>query len=430
MKISVIGGGSTYTPELIGGFLARTTGLPVADLWLMDVLPDRLAVVGGFAQRMVAAQGSPFAVHLTTDRREAIQGASYVITQLRVGWMEARRQDEYLGRRHGLIGQETTGIGGMANALRTIPIILEIAEEIRELAPRALLVNFTNPAGLVTEALCRLAPDVSSVGVCNVAVTFKQEVLMALEKRLGCAVDPRRAELDTLGLNHLTWHRGLRVDGEDVWSQVLDSYLEQLARDPAPEFEPELIRSLGMIPNYYLTYYYDTERHLASQQQKTPARAEQVRRIEERLLGLYVDPNRTELPAELTQRGGAYYSTVAGQLLRAHHDGLGETHVMNVPHRGAIPGWPADWVLELPCKVGRAGIEPMPGEPLPPACSELVARVKQYELLTIEAAVRGDRSAAARALCVHPLGPKEDRVQVVLEDILQTHRAYLPRFWR
>jgi 6-phospho-beta-glucosidase len=429
MKVAVIGGGSTYTPELIGGFLERTGSLPVTELWLMDILPGRLEVVGGFAQRMVRARGSPFAIHLTTSRREAIRGASYVITQLRVGRMEARRQDEYMGRRHGLIGQETTGVGGMANALRTIPIILEIAGEIRELAPRALLVNFSNPAGLVTEALSRFAPEVCSVGVCNVAIGTKRRILETLEGHLGYDIEPQRAELDTLGLNHLTWHRGFRLDGEDVWSQVLAWYLEELALDPTPEWQPDTIRSLGMIPNYYLKYYYYTERELAAQQEWPPSRAEEVMEIEKRLLALYAEPDRTQPPAELVERGGAHYSTVAGQLLGANYNDLGETHVVNVPHRGAVPGWPDDWVLELPCKVTGTGIEPIPAEPLPPSCSDLLTQVKEYEILTVEAAVHGSRKAARQALCAHPLGPQADRIQAVLEDMLETNKPYLPRFW-
>ncbi len=215
MKVAVIGGGSSYTPELINGFLERVSHFPLTELWLMDVLPERLEIVGQFAQRMVQAKGSPFQVHLTTNQREAVAGASYVTTQLRVGWMQARREDEYLGRRHGLVGQETTGIGGMAKALRTIPVILKLAEDMRELAPGALLVNFTNPAGLVTQALSQLAPDVPSVGVCNAPIGMKLNVLREL-KEMGIEVEEGRAQLDTLGLNHLSWHRGFTVDGEDV----------------------------------------------------------------------------------------------------------------------------------------------------------------------------------------------------------------------
>jgi 6-phospho-beta-glucosidase len=428
MKVAVIGGGSSYTPELINGFLERFDSFPLAELWLMDILPERLDVVGGFAQRMVAAKGSPFAVHLTTDQRQAAQGASYVITQLRVGWMQARREDEYLGRRHGLIGQETTGVGGMAKALRTIPVVLNIAKDMQELAPGALLVNFTNPAGLVTEALARYAPDVPAVGVCNAPITFKMGVLNDLEQRGGVQVNPQRAQLDTLGLNHLSWHRGFTIDEEDVWPQLIESYVVQLKSETDPEWDPRLVESLRMVPNYYLQYFYYTDRKLAAQGKWPPSRAESVMKIEKRLLALYAEPDRTEPPEDLMERGGAYYSTVATQLLNAHHNDLGETHVVNVPHRGAIPGWPADWVLEMPCKVSRAGIDPIPAEPLPLVCSGLLAQVKAYELLTVEAAVKGDRDAAYQALLTHPLGPTADKVQVVLDDLLETHWSYLPQF--
>ncbi len=429
MKVAVIGGGSSYTPELIGGFLKQIDRLPLTELWLMDIQPERLNVVGGFAQRMVAAKGSPFEVQVTTDRREALRDARYVITQLRVGGMQVRREDEYLGQRNGIIGQETTGVGGMANALRTIPVVLHIARDMRELAPGALLVNFTNPAGLVTEALARHAPDVPSVGVCNVAITTKMEILKGLKDRTGAHIEPERAELDTLGLNHLSWHRGFRVDGHDVLSQFLESYLLELRADPDPEWDPRTIESLGMIPNYYLKYYYYTDRQLAAQEKWPPSRAEEVMAIEADLLAQYAEPDRTEPPEALMKRGGAYYSTVATQLLNAHHNDLGETHVVNVRHNGAVPGWPEDWVLEMPCRVDAGGIHPLPAKPLPLVCAGLLAQVKSYENLTVEAAVHGDRNAAYQALLAHPLGPTADRVQAVLDDLLETHRAHLPQFW-
>ncbi|MCI0520646.1 MAG: 6-phospho-beta-glucosidase [Chloroflexi bacterium] len=430
MKITVIGGGSTYTPELVNGFLQRTASLPVGELCLMDIDADRLAVVGGFAQRMVAAAGRPFRVTLSTQAPEAIQGASYVITQLRVGQMEARRRDEYLGRRHGLIGQETTGVGGMAKALRTIPVILQIARWMQELAaPGALLANFTNPAGLVTQALAQYAPQTPAVGVCNVAITTKMSILEGLEQITGQPVAPERAGLNTLGLNHLSWHRGFSVDGEDIWPQVLAGYLEELRREPEPEWEPRTIESLRMIPNYYLQYFYHTDRKLREQEHWPPSRAEEVMEVEKDLLRQYADPALTAPPADLMKRGGAYYSTVATQLLNAHYNDLGETHVVNTANRGAVKEWPADWVLELPARVDRQGVQPLPAEPLPPVCFGLIAQVKAYELLTVEAAVHGDREAAYQALLAHPLGPKADRAQAVLEDLLETHREYLPQFW-
>lgn len=429
MKVSVIGGGSSYTPELINGFLARTQSLPISELWLMDIAPERLEVVGGFAQRMVQAKGAPFQVHLTTDQREAVRGASYVITQLRVGGMRARREDEYLGRRHGLIGQETTGVGGMANALRTIPVILQLARDMQQLAPGAMLVNFANPAGLVTEALSRYAPQVPAVGVCNVPITAKMGLLEEAQKLLGRKIEPQQAELNTLGLNHLSWHRGLVIDGENIWPRLLPAYVERLKSEEHPHWEPQLIEVLGMIPNYYLQYYYYTRRKLAEQEHWPPSRAEAVMGIEEELLRLYAEPARTEAPAQLMQRGGAYYSTVAAQLLNAHYNDLGEVHVVNVRHGGAVAGWPEDWVLEMPCRVDRKGVHPLPAEPLPPVCYGLLTHVKMYELLTVEAAVHGDRKAAFAALLTHPLGPGADRAQAVLDDMLETNREYLPQFW-
>jgi len=429
LKVAVMGGGSTYTPELINGFLERVATFPLTELWLMDLSQERLDIVGRFAQRMVAAKGAPFEVRLTTDRREAVAGASYVTTQLRVGGMQARRADEYLGRRHALIGQETTGVGGMAKALRTIPVILDIAAAMQDLAPGALLVNFTNPAGLVTEALNRYAPAVPAVGVCNIPLHLRMDILAGLEQQQGRPIDPGRAELDTLGLNHLSWHRGFKVDGEDIWPQVLAGYVAQLKAEPDPEFDPETVESLRMIPNNYLRYFYYTGRKLAEQEQWPPSRAEVVMELEPELLRQYAEPDRTEPPEGLMQRGGAYYSTVATQLLDAHFNNLGETHVVNVRHAGAVPGWPDDWVLELPCRVDASGIQPLPARPLPPVCFGLLAHIKSYELLTVEAAVHGDREAAYQALLAHPLGPAADQVQTVLDDLLVTHRTYLPLFW-
>ncbi|MCU0511959.1 MAG: 6-phospho-beta-glucosidase [Anaerolineae bacterium] len=424
MKVAVIGGGSSYTPELVNGFLERVHSFPLTELWLMDILPERLEIVGHFARRMVQAAGSPFTVHLTTDQRAAVAGASYVTTQLRVGWMAARREDEYLGHRHGLIGQETTGVGGMAKALRTIPVILQIAADMRELAPGALLVNFTNPAGLVTEALARHAPDVPSVGVCNVPITTKMDMLAALGEGLA----PERAELDTLGLNHLTWHRGFTLDGEDVWPQILGGFIDHLRQEAAPEWDVALIEALQMIPNYYLQYYYYTEKKRAQQAAWPPSRAEAVMKIEDDLLAQYAEPDRDRPPADLMKRGGAYYSTVATQLLNAHYNDLNEIHVVNVPHRGAVSGYPDDYVLELPCRINRRGIQPLPAEPLPAVCSGLLHAVKAYELLTVTAAVHGDRNAAYQALLAHPIGPAADQVGAVLHDLLTVNQAYLPQF--
>lgn len=428
MKITVIGGGSTYTPELVNGFLARVESLPLKELWLTDIDPERLEVVGGFAQRMVKARGKPFKVVLSTNQREAIAGASYVTTQLRVGMMPARRGDEYLGLRHGLIGQETTGVGGMAKALRTIPVILSIAKDIREVAPGALLANFTNPAGLVTEALNRYAADVPAVGVCNVGITTKMGILEELEKATGSHVDDSRAVLNTLGLNHLTWHRGFTIDGEEMWPLIFPAFVESLKAEEHPEWDVRTIETLGMIPNYYLQYFYYTDKKFEAQKKWPPSRAEEVMAIEKDLLREYADPALTEPPADLMKRGGAYYSTLATQLINSHYNDLGQVHVVNTRNNGAVKDWPADWVLELPAKVDKQGIHPLTTDPLPPACFGLISQVKMYEILTVEAAVHGDRNAMYQALLTHPLGPSADKVQEVMDDMLETNKQWLPQF--
>jgi 6-phospho-beta-glucosidase len=431
MKIAVIGAGSTYTPELVKGLIDLYPSLPLSELALMDIHPERLEIVGGFCQRILATHGAPFTITLTTDRTQALRGASYVITQFRVGMIPARREDEYLGKRHGLIGQETTGIGGMAKALRTIPVILDIAREMHEVAPGAMLVNFTNPSGLITEALARYAPQVPSVGLCNSPITMKMGILENLEKLIGQPLPPdadQNSRLDSLGLNHLCWYRGFTLADEDLWPEIFSAYLSELKDDPEPEWAPEMIEALGMIPNSYLQYFYNTRHKLDSQDQWPPSRAEQVLQIEADLLRQYADPTLIDTPADLMKRGGAWYSTLATRVINAHFNNLGEVQIVNVRHNGAVAGWPVDWVLELPCRIDAAGIHPLPAAPLPPSVSGLLAQVKSYELLTVEAGVHGDRRAAYQALLANPLGPKPERISAVLEDMLDTNRAFLPQF--
>ncbi len=358
-----------------------------------------------------------------------MQGASYVITQLRVGQMAARREDEYLGRRHGLVGQETTGVGGMAKALRTIPVVLDIARDIEALAPGALLVNFANPSGLVTEALFRYAPEVSAVGVCNVAITTKMTFLEKLEELTGMQADPQNAHLKGLGLNHLSWFYGFEVAGQELWPQIMDAIIAEAEHSEELHFDTATLKSLRMLPNYYLRYYYYTNEILAEQQAWPPSRAEEVMEIEAGLLAQYGEKDRTEPPEDLMKRGGAYYSTVATQLLNAHYNDLDEVHIVNVRHNGAVYGWDPDWVLEMPCRINAHGITPIPTDPLPPVCSGLVAQVKSYEILTAEAAVTGNRNAAYQALLAHPLGPAADQIDDVLDDMLEINRPYLSTFF-
>jgi 6-phospho-beta-glucosidase len=428
LKITVIGGGSTYTPELVNGFLSMPAPLPLAELWLMDTDAERLEIVGNFCRRVVQAKGTPFKVLLSSDQRASISNSDYVITQFRVGKMAARRGDEYLGRRHGLIGQETTGVGGMAKALRTIPVILQVAGDIRETAPGALLLNFTNPSGLVMEALARHAQDVAAVGVCNVGITTQMFLLKKLEEMLGEPIEASRVQLDTLGLNHLSWHRGFSLDGKDTWQQLFPALVEENRKGGEHAWDEPTLTTLGMIPNDYLRHYYYTRVKISEQEKWPPSRAEQVMEIEKDLLKEFADLTLVHPPPGLMLRGGAFYSTLATRVIRSHHLDLAETHILNVPNLGAVREWPEDWVLELPAVVKKNGISPLPARPLPAVCFGLLAQVKCYELLAVEAAVHGDRKAASQALLCHPLGPPADEVPSVLDDMLLTNRQWLPQF--
>lgn len=430
LKVTVVGGGSTYTPELFNGFFQRQDIFPLDELWLYDIDSVRLKIVGNFIQRIAEKLGTKFKIVLSTDRKTAIRGASYVITQLRVGKMDARKNDEYLGKRYGLVGQETTGIGGLANALRTIPVILEIAQEIERQAPNALLVNFANPAGLVTEAIFRYKPSVQAVGVCNVAINIKMDVINRLNQNLNLDIQPENANLRCLGLNHLTWFYGFEVNGKEYWPQIMSSLIEEMENQPDPLFDVYTLKNLNMLPNYYLQYFYYTQKVIEQQQSWPPSRAEEVEEIEYSLLQQYEDPAQNDLPEDMMKRGGAYYSTVAAQLLNSHFNDLNQIQVLNVRHGGAVETWDPDWVVEMPCKVSANGIEPIPTKPLPQVFSGLVAQVKAYEILAAEAAVTGDRQTAYQAMLAHPLGPSADAIEKVLEDLLETNRDYLPNFFK
>ena len=343
-----------------------------------------------------------------TDRRDGIAGSTFVVSQMRVGGMAARERDEQLGREFGLIGQETVGVGGFANALRTIPVALDIAADIERLAPDATLLNFTNPAGLVTEALCRHT-EVTTIGLCNVPWTIKAVVARSLR------VDPAAVEFDYVGLNHLSWVRGVTVDGVDRTAEVLAGLRHRVAERlehrehgdigaGEPDWTPEAIDTLGAIPNSYLRYYYETDawvRHQASH----PTRASAVMAIEDALLDQYANPDLAEKPAELSERGGAYYSEAAAALMADIASDADTVHVVNTPNRGAIPGLPGDIVVEVSARVDAHRIEPLDVAELRPDVDALVRTVKDFELLTVQAAVDGDADAAIRALVTNPLGP-------------------------
>ena len=424
MKLCVIGGGSTYTPELVDGLLRRRDVLPITELHLVDIDEARLAVLGPLAQRMVQHAGSDLVVRYGTDRAAGIEGSAFVVSQIRVGGMAARQRDEELGKEFGLIGQETVGIGGFANALRTIPVALSIATDIERHAPDAILLNFTNPAGLITEALCRHT-NATTIGLCNVPWSFK----MGFAKGLG--IGPDAIEMDYVGLNHLSWVRGVTVDGVQRGHELVRG-MQALARrgldwDEAtaePNWTPETIGVIDAIPNYYLLYYYETAAWVRHQSGRA-TRAAEVMDIEERLLRQYRDPNLVEKPKELELRGGAYYSETAAGLMADIHGDAGSVHIVNVANRGAIPGLGHDVVVETSARITRAGAQALPTRALRPDMHALVQTVKDFELLTVQAAVEGDERAAMQALLTNPLGPPAHLVESVWRRLQVVHAGWL-----
>ena len=419
VKVSVVGGGSTYTPELVEGFVTRADRLPVDELVLLDVDRERLDVVGGLAGRMLTRAGFEGKLVLTGDRDEALDGADFVIVQLRVGGQAARHVDETLPLEFGCIGQETTGPGGFAKALRTVPVVLELAEETaRRGAPGAWIVDFTNPTGIVTQAL--LDEGHRALGLCNVAIHLQRRFAAHF------GVEPDRVELEHVGLNHLSWERAVKVDGVDRLPELLEEHIELMADGTG--IPADLIRTLGAIPSSYLRYYYLTDQVL-EQERTHRTRAEEVMEIEAGLLELYRDPGLDEKPKLLDQRGGAFYSEAAALLVASLHAGTGDVQVVNVRNGGAIPDLPDDAVVEIPARIDRDGARPAPLLPLAPELLGLVQHAKAYERLTVRAAMSGDRTVALKALATNPLVRDYGTAGPLLDALLEANRQYLPRFF-
>jgi len=417
LKIAVVGGGSTYTPELVEGFITRQDRLPVDELALLDIDRERLEVVGGLAGRILAKRGWPGRLTMTLDREAAIDGADFVVVQLRVGGQAARFLDETLPPRFGYVGQETTGAGGFAKALRTVPVVLELAELVgRRGARAAWIVNFTNPVGIVTQAL--LDEEHRAVGLCNVAIGFQRRFAAHF------GVEPERVQLEHVGLNHLTWVRAIRVNGVDRLPELLDGDVQLLA--DMVSMPVGLIRALRAVPSYYLHYYYQTRQILS---EKRTSRAQDVMAIEQQLLDLYRDPNLAEKPKLLEQRGGAFYSEAAAQLIASLHAGTGDIQVANVRNNGALPDLPANAVVEVPARVDRDGATPLSFAPLAPELRGLVQEAKAYEELAVQAATTGDRTVALRALLANPLVGQYADAEKLLAELLEANRANLPRFF-
>jgi 6-phospho-beta-glucosidase len=408
MKVAVVGGGSTYTPELADGFARLSSALPVEELALIDIAPERLDVIGPYAARLFAHNGNAGRVSWTTDLAAGLDGAAAVLIQLRVGGQAARISDETFPLECGCVGQETTGAGGLAKALRTVPVVLVVAARV---ADGAWIVNFTNPVGIVTRAL--LDAGHRAVGLCNVAIGFQRRFAALLN------VPPEAVLLDHVGLNHLTWERAAYVDGTDVLPGLLASHVDSLTTEGMP---PALLAALGAVPSYYLRYFYAHDAVVAGSTGRT--RGQEVAEIEAELLRLYADPALDTKPDLLMRRGGAYYSEAAVGLLASLHGSSG-SHSANVRNSGTFPFLADDAVIEVMCDVDGAGPRPRPVAPLAPELSGLIAHVSGYEEIAVDAARRGGRDRVYRALLAHPLVGQHELADGLTDRLLAANAPHL-----
>ncbi|WP_227317565.1 6-phospho-beta-glucosidase [Cedecea davisae] len=432
MKITVVGGGSSYTPELIEGLILRHAALPMTELALVDVEAGRekVEIIAALARRMFANKGlEQVKVSVHFDPDTAISGSSFVLTQLRVGQLPARAADERLGLSHELLGQETTGVGGFAKALRTIPVMLDIAKRVERLAPDAWIINFTNPAGIVTEAVSRYS-NAKIVGLCNVPVTMHHTIADMLK------LPYDKVTLRFAGLNHMVWVHEVIADGRDATAEVIEMLCdgEQLSMNniKAIPWPPALLRALKAIPCPYHRYFWQTRTmlkdELADAASGKGTRAEQVMKVEAELFELYASPQLDKKPEQLSQRGGSFYSEVALELIDALHNNLGRQMVVNTANNGAIQGLPDDAVIETNCVIDALGTHPLAFGKLPPLMNGLTQQVKDFERLTIEAAVHGDKQQALLALIANPLVADVNIAQALLEEVLESNKAWLPQF--
>jgi 6-phospho-beta-glucosidase len=417
MKIAVVGGGSTYTPELVDGLGRMQDAFPVDELVLIDPAEERLALVGGLGRRILQRHDHPGVLTTTSDLDAGVAGADAVLVQLRVGGQATRGQDETWPLECGCVGQETTGAGGLAKALRTVPVVLDIAARVQKASPDAWIVDFTNPVGIVTRAL--LEAGHKAVGLCNVAIGFQRRFAGML------GVEPERVRLDHVGLNHLTWERRVLVDGQDRLPDLLGGHLEEIAAEI--ELPDWLLQQLGVVPSYYLRYFYAHD-EVVRELQSSPSRAARVSEIEKQLLELYGDPRLDTKPELLTQRGGAYYSEAAVALCASLLGKSAESdeHVVNVRNGDTLPFLPSDAVVEVPARVTSGAVVPLPAEPLAPLFAGLVSAVTAYEHLALEAALRGGRHRVFEALLAHPLVGQIEIADGLTDRLIAHNRDYLP----
>lgn len=435
LKIATIGGGSSYTPELVEGFIKRYDELPVRELWLVDI-PEgekKLNTVGALARRMVEKAGVPMQIHLTLDRRKALKDADFVTTQIRVGLLDARIKDERIPLKYGVIGQETNGPGGLMKALRTIPVILDIAREMEELCPQAWMINFSNPAGMVTEAVLRHSHIQKVVGLCNVPIGMRMGVAKLLD------VEADRVQIDFAGLNHMVFGLNVYLDGEKITDRLLETLTSGEKSGVTMEniadlgWEADFIKGLRLLPCPYHRYYYQTDKILKEEKeaaQEKGTRAEVVKQLEQDLFELYKDPDLNIKPPQLEKRGGAYYSDAACSLIHSIHNDTGDIQPVNVRNNGTIAGIPPESAVEVNCVITREGPRPLTVGELPVAVHGLVQQIKSFERVTVEAAVTGDYHQALLAMTINPLVPSDTLAKKILDEMLEAHRDHLPQFFQ
>lgn len=434
LKMVTIGGGSSYTPELIEGLIKRKDSLPIRELWLVDVEEgaEKLGIIASLASRMAHKAKVDLRIHTTLDRREALPGADFVTAQIRVGGLRGRIADERIPLANGMIGQETNGAGGLFLGLRTIPVILEIAKDIEALCPKAWFVNFSNPSGMVTEAMLRYSRHRRFVGLCNVPIGMK----MAIAQILG--VEASRVRIDQAGLNHMVFGLRTYLDGVDISEAVAKVLVEKghtISMNnvaPAP-WVPEFSGALGVIPCPYLRYYVKRDemlRQLLEEFQKGETRAEVVQGLEAELFRLYADPGLEVKPAQLELRGGAYYSDAACDLIDSIHNDRRDIQTVNTCNRGVIPSLPFDAAVEVSSMITAEGPVPLGVGELPNAVSGLVSQIKSFERQAAHAAVTGDYQAGLLALAMNPLSGSDIAAKRVFDELLEAHRVHLPQFGR
>jgi 6-phospho-beta-glucosidase len=421
-KLAYIGGGSSYTPEFVDGFIQRENEVEIGEIALHDIDQGRLDVVGGMVQRMVHHAELDTEVTLYLDREPAIEGAEFVVSSLRVGGMAARIRDEKIPLKHDVLGQETTGPGGTLKAWRTIPVTLAIAKDVAKYAPDAWYLNFTNPSGIITEAVLKHS-DLKVVGLCNNPINMQAGIAMLF------GVEAHDVFLDWVGLNHVNWIRRVYVDGQDRVPDLMDK-LDGFGDHPAlPHHAPELVRALGVLPTYYLQYYYDHPRKVAEAKAAEKSRGEVVAEVEHELMQKYADPRQVVKPPELSLRGGARYSEAALNLILSLTSDRRDVQIVVTRNNGSIPDLADDAAVEVPCLVGAHGVTPLHMGALPETIRALCQQAKAWESWTVEAGVSGDRRAALMAMLTNPLVPSFEVAQALLDEMLEANREYLPQFF-